>query len=59
MENILIVAAIGLLVGFALGVIFHKVVTADAEAIKQHITTEVNNLRNDLKQWASNAAQKL
>lgn len=44
---------------FVAGVIFHKLVVSEAQAIKAHVTAEVEKLRGDVSALLSKAAAKV
>jgi hypothetical protein len=46
-------------VAFAAGVIFHKYVISEAQAIKTHITAEVEKVRRDVANALQAAATKV
>jgi len=68
MELVDVVALVTLaaLVSFVGGVVFHKAVISDAQAIKEHVSDEVNligaevaSLRGELKSYAEKIAAKI
>lgn len=44
---------------FVAGVVFHKYVVSEAEALKSHITNEVLDLKLELKSFFERATNKL
>lgn len=44
---------------FVAGVVFHKLVVSEAQAIKAHVTAEVEKLRGDVSSLLSKAAAKV
>jgi len=51
--------AIAVPVAFAAGVIFHKYVISEAEAIKDHVTAEAAEIRADVMNAVKSVANKL
>ena len=51
--------AIGVPVAFAAGVVFHKYVISEAQAIKTHITAEVEKVRAEVAGALKTAAGKI
>jgi putative heme degradation protein len=44
---------------FVAGVVFHKLVVSEAQAIKAHVTAELEKLRSDVSSLLSKAAAKV
>jgi hypothetical protein len=54
----IVIPAVGV-VCFASGILFSKVVLAEAVSIKQHVTDEVAKVRSDISSLLGKAAAKL
>jgi uncharacterized protein (UPF0333 family) len=59
METTIALSAVSGAVCFVLGVVFGKQVVSEAEAIKAHVTAQVNEVRSDIVSGLAAAAKKL
>lgn len=57
--NPIVVLACAVPVAFAAGVVFHKYVISEAEAIKQHITAVEERIRTDVANALKGVANKI
>jgi hypothetical protein len=51
--------AIAIPAAFAAGVVFHKYVISEAEAVKKHVTDEIAKVRDELSNALKSVAGKL